>query len=50
MYRKRDSKKAWVKKSTLVFDPDSAGDEFSDFINRYSDHAPVYTSFYTDRE
>ena len=49
MYRRRDSRKTRVNKSTVIFDPDTAGTEFADFVNDYSDHAPVVASFYIDR-
>ena len=49
MYRRRDSRKTRVNKSTVIFDPDTAGTEFAEFVNDYSDHAPVVASFYIDR-
>lgn len=47
-YRVATSRKTWVRKSTLVFEPTTAGAEFANFIADYSDHVPVITSLYTD--
>lgn len=48
MYRKRESRRTWVPKSTLIFNPDGAGADYADFIARYADHVPVFTELYTD--
>lgn len=49
MYRKRASKKVWVRKSTQIFDPATAGATYADYAVDFSDHVPVLTSFYTDK-
>lgn len=47
-YRVRTSRKTWVPKSTLVFDPLDAAPGLAAYIAAYSDHVPVMTSLYTD--
>lgn len=47
-YRVADSRDTWVARSTEVFDPEAAGADYADYIDAYSDHAPVFTSLYTE--
>lgn len=48
MYRKKESRRIWVRKSTLIFDPSRAGADYADFVQDYSNHVPVVTELYTD--
>ncbi len=39
----------WVENSTVVYSP-GRGQALASYIGLYSDHAPVWASFYTDRD